>query len=53
MKTHQAEYKTALERMERRMAERDAEAAKRETRLLLSIAGMMVLGLTTLGFIFA
>ena len=32
MNTHQATYETALERLERRMAERDAEAAKREVQ---------------------
>ena len=30
MNTHQATYETALERLERRLAERDAEAAKRD-----------------------
>lgn len=42
MKTHQATYETALERIERRIAERD-------TRLLLWIAGMLTLGVTLLG----
>ena len=32
MNTHQATYETALERLERRLAERDAEAAKREVQ---------------------
>ena len=44
MNTHQADYKASLERMERKMAERD-------TRMLLSIAAIMALGITILGFI--
>ena len=32
MNTHQATYETALERLERRMAERDAEAARRDAQ---------------------
>ncbi|MXW86902.1 MAG: hypothetical protein F4Z55_13820 [Boseongicola sp. SB0667_bin_21] len=33
MNTHQATYETALERFERRMAERDARMAERDARM--------------------
>ncbi len=49
MNTHQAAYETALERIERRMAERDAEFAKRETRLILAIGGMIAIAAAVLG----
>ena len=46
MKTHQAEYKTDIARLAENIARRD-------THMLLSIAAIMVLGLTILGFILA
>ncbi len=60
MNTHQAAYETALERIERRMVERDAErdaeaarrdveAARRETRLILAIGGMIAIAAAVLG----
>lgn len=38
MNTHQATYETALERFERRMAERDARLAERDSALVDRIA---------------
>ena len=49
MNTQQARYESALERLGKQIAERDAEAAKRETRLLLAVVGVMVAGVTILG----
>ncbi len=57
MKTMQAEYKTDIARLAEQVAKRDVEAAKRdveaakrETRLLLSIAAMLAVGFTAMGF---
>ena len=49
MNTHQAEYRTDIGQLAAKMAERDTEAAKRETRLLLTVVGVMVAGVTILG----
>ena len=38
MKTHQATYETALERLERKMAEREARQAERDARLAEGMA---------------
>ncbi|MCY4258917.1 MAG: hypothetical protein OXC91_01455 [Rhodobacteraceae bacterium] len=35
------------------IARRDADAAKRETRLVLTTVGMFIVGLTVLGFVTA
>ncbi len=51
MKTMQAEYKTDIARLAEESAKRDAEAAKRETRLLLAIGAMLAVGFTALGFL--
>ncbi len=53
MNTMQAEYRTDIARLAEDMAKRDAEAAKRETRLILATAGMFVVGLTIFGFVTA
>ena len=54
MKTMQAEYKTDIARLEARLAEdmarRDTESAKRETRLILALAGMLALAVAILKF---
>ena len=50
MKTMQAEYKTDIARLAEQVAKRDVEAVKRETRLLLSIAAMLAVGFTAIGF---
>lgn len=51
MKTMQAEYKTDIARLAEDMAKRDAEAARRETRLLLSTAGLLAVAVTILGIL--
>ncbi len=50
MKTMQAEYKTDIARLAEDMARRDAEAARRETRLILAILGMIALAVAILKF---
>ncbi|MCY3981453.1 MAG: hypothetical protein OXE76_16320 [Alphaproteobacteria bacterium] len=61
MKTMQAEYKTDIARLaednakrDARLAEdmgkRDTEAARRETRLILALAGMIALAVAILKF---
>ena len=49
MKTMQAEYKTDIARLAEDMARRDAEAAKRETRLVLTLAGLVIGAVAFLG----
>ena len=51
MKTMQAEYKTDIARLAEDMAKRDAEAARRETRLLLSMAGLLAVAVAILGLL--
>ena len=51
MNTHQATYETALERLERRMAERDAEAAKRDKDNLRWQIGLWIAAVVILGII--
>ena len=54
MKTMQAEYKTDIallaKTLSEDMAKRDTEAAKRETRLILALAGMIALAVAILKF---
>ena len=47
----QAEYRTDIARLAEDMAKRDTEAAKRETRLLLAVAGMVSLAVIVLGLL--
>ncbi len=49
MKTMQAEYKTDIARLAEDNAKRDAEAAKRETRLIVTIAGLLAFAVAVLG----
>ena len=49
MEAHQAKYETGLERVERKIAERNDEMAKREIRLLFAVGGLMSLGVVILG----
>ena len=49
--THRATAETGFERIESKLAEQAAAAARRETRLLLAVAGSMGLGVAILGFI--
>ena len=62
MNTRQAEYKTEIGRLAEAMAQRDAsrdaaaaqrdvDAAKRETRQLLAIAAMIAVAVAILGFL--
>lgn len=51
MNTKQAEYKTDIARLAEDAAKRDAEAAKRETRLIVTIAGLLAVAVAVLGFI--
>ena len=51
MKTMQAEYKTDIARLAEDMAKRDAEATRRETRLLLSMAGLLAVAVAILGLL--
>ena len=51
MNTHQAEYRTDIARLAEDMAKRDAEAAKRETRMLLAVAGLISFGVVILGIL--
>ncbi|MCY4278305.1 MAG: hypothetical protein OXE81_10805 [Gammaproteobacteria bacterium] len=53
MKIMQAEYTTDIKDLALKMAERDAETAKRDTRMLLAIAGMLALSVSILGLIIA
>ncbi len=49
--TRQSDFRTALERMERRMADDRAEIARHKTRMLHSVAAIMALGITILGLL--
>ncbi len=51
MNTMQADLSATLERFRVDMATRDVEAAKRETRMLLAIAGMLGLAVAVVGFL--
>lgn len=51
MNAHQATYETALERLERRMAERDAEAAKRDKDNLRWQADLWIAAVVIIGFL--
>lgn len=53
MKIMQAEYTTDIKDLALKMAERDTETAKRDTRMLLAIAGMLALSVSILGLIIA
>jgi len=46
----QAQHEGALDRLRADMAARDTEAAKRETRMLLAMAGMIGLAVAVLKF---
>jgi len=50
MNTMQAEYKTDIARLAEDMAKRDTEAARRETRLILAILGIVGLAVALLKF---
>ncbi len=50
MKTMQAEYKTDIARLAEDAAKRDAEAARRETRLILAMAGFIAVAVAILSF---
>ncbi len=50
MKTMQADYKTDIARLAEDAAKRDAEAAKRETRLILAMAGFIAVAVAILSF---
>ncbi len=49
MNTHQAEYRTDIARLAKDNAMRETEAAKRETRLILTMAGLIVGAVAILG----
>lgn len=51
MNTHHADYRTDIARLAGDMAKLDAEAAKRETRMLLAVAGLMSFGVVILGIL--
>ena len=53
MKTHQAEYTSAIDRLRADMAVRDAEYSKRENRIILTILGGIGLATTILGLLIA
>ena len=42
MNTHQADYKTALERMERRMAERDKSNTRWTLGVVFAVTGIII-----------
>ncbi len=44
-------YRTDIARIAEDAAKRDAEAAKRETRLIVTIAGLLAVAVAILGFI--
>ena len=46
----QADDKTDIAMLEKRIAERDAVAARQETRLLLVVTGLLAAGTVILGF---
>ena len=51
MNSHQAEYRTDIARLAEDMVKRVAEAAKRETRMLLAVAGLISFGVVILGIL--
>ncbi len=51
MMTVQAEYKTDIGRLAEDIAKRDAEAVKRETRLILAVVGAVAVGVAFLSFL--
>jgi len=51
MNTMEERYDKGWALLREDMAKRDADAAKRETRMLLAIAAMIGLGIAILGFI--
>ena len=51
MEAHQEKYETGLERLEREIAKRNDEMAKREIRLLFAAGGLMSLGVVILGIL--
>ena len=51
MKPMRAEYKTEIARLAEDHAKRDAEATKRETRLIMTIAGLLAFAVAVLGFL--
>ena len=51
VEARQPEYRTDIARLAEDMAKRDTEAAKRETRLLLAVAGMVSLAVIVLGLL--
>ena len=51
MNTRQAEYESALDRLRADMAASREDMARRETRLLLAVAGLMSFGVVILGIL--
>ena len=51
MEARQAKYETGQERLDREIAERNDEMAKREIRLLFAVGGVMSLGVVILGIL--
>ncbi len=51
MNTRQAEYKTDIAHLAEQMANRDAEAAKRETRIILAVFASAGVVTAILGFL--
>ena len=47
----QVDYKTEIAMLEKQIAERNAEAARQETRLVLAVAGLFAAGIAILGFL--
>ena len=45
------DIQATLESMRAEFAKRDAETAKRDTRLILTIVGLLIAGITIQGFI--
>ena len=50
MNTKQAEYKTDIARLAEQMAQRDTEAHRRETRIILAVFAAVALATAILGF---
>ncbi len=55
METKQAEYRTDISLLAEKMSENigriEKDAAQRETRLILAVAGMLALAVAVLGFL--
>ena len=51
MKTMRAEYKTDIARLTEDNAKLDAEAARRQTRLIVAIAGLLAFAVAVLGLL--